>query len=436
MASSSSPFTTVLDPSATTGRARRLVDEACALLHAEWPAGGSLARRAQRLREQQEAGSVFLGLVQVHDNSKEDNSADNEHCVGFAQLQAVADKGEGPACALTSVVISETLRGSGLGRQLMNGIHDQAESLGYTYVYLWTSTAQGFYAKCGYLCCESVTVARPILDNLAENQVSALERMLAKMRARNAEQDTGQSSTVPDYDHESADAENVVWMRKRLIEDLPAEILDADAIEAEVCADLRHFAAEATGFHLALLNVPLHRQVGPSCGLAALRMARHYLCGAALAPGAPSLLQEAQQRGYSTDGELYKIDDLASLAQSVSGLSAKVVAISVEALAASISPSHVAILPYDRGAGSAPEERHGKSAHYALVVGSASQDASLAAGEVVREDTSIQECDFIIAQHGMSRRLVVARTSDWIASNNQLDLWPALKGKMLILSSS
>mmetsp|Transcript_17112 Transcript_17112/g.33513 ORF Transcript_17112/g.33513 Transcript_17112/m.33513 type:complete len:428 (-) Transcript_17112:64-1347(-) len=418
----------VLSAHASSERAQNLLRDACEVLHAEWPAGGSVDRRIQRLCDAQDT-CCFLGLiVQAQDQ--------REHCVGFAQLQAVTDKGEGPACAITSVVTSPSVRGSGLGRLLMSELEVEARKRDYGYVYLWTSTAQGFYAKCGYECCESVNLSRPILGRLADTQVSALERMLQKMGSdMSRKKNSAGASTQEKIDHEDTDGENVVWMRKRLKEEIPVQFLDTQDVDKLTRADLVHLAPQGTAVDFCLVDVPLYRQIGPSCGLAALRMARHFLCGEPVAPGAPSLLQEAIRRGFSHDGELYDIEDLALLARDVSGLNAKVVKASVEGLK-SISPTQLVIIPYDRGGGSAPAFLGGKAAHYGLVVGNATF-------KNIRDDTSVSRvlslekdasCDACIVQHGMSRRLVTALTQDWLASNADLTAHNGLCGKMLLLS--
>ena len=54
-----------------------------------------------------------------------------------------------------------------------------------------------------------------------------------------------------------------------------------------------------------MVNVPWQRQIGPSCGLAALRMVRDYFFAALEGEAAsklaqmPSLMREAKERGYA-----------------------------------------------------------------------------------------------------------------------------------------
>jgi len=155
--------------------------------------------------------------------------------------------------------------------------------------------------------------------------------------------------------------------------------------------------------HLQTLCVPWERQVGPSCGLAALRMVAASAAVRANTDALDVLLARAKAMGASTaDGEMFDIGDLASLASGALGLRCRV----VDFVAAPVSATCVVVLPYDKGPGAGrPELRRGRSAHYGVVVASAEvEGAGLC----------------LVVQHGASRCVVADTAARWAASNAQL----------------
>ena len=55
------------------------------------------------------------------------------------------------SCALVrSMAVDESLRGSGLGREILEWVMEQARSLGLSNFYLFTMTARDFYLKFGF----------------------------------------------------------------------------------------------------------------------------------------------------------------------------------------------------------------------------------------------------------------------------------------------
>jgi len=208
------------------------------------------------------------------------------------------------------------------------------------------------------------------------------------------------------------------------------------------------------------------RQIGPCCGLAALRMARAALrrrgppdAAAAAAPPPPppptvcwgtvelalvadaeaaeeaSVLEAAISRGFSTDGELFDIHDLAALAADVCGLHAWVLSTATPPSAEAASPAAptatgamlgeqiaewfrrggLAIVPYDKGeANHGPVERGGRNAHYAVLV------AAAPLGEVEEAQEVAGGRWRLIGLHGLSRQPLVVSPDELARSNAQL----------------
>jgi amino-acid N-acetyltransferase len=65
--------------------------------------------------------------------------------VGCAALEVYPD-----GALLRSVAVEETLRGSGLGHQIVRAALDLARQQGTTSVYLLTTTAEGFFPRFGF----------------------------------------------------------------------------------------------------------------------------------------------------------------------------------------------------------------------------------------------------------------------------------------------
>ena len=156
-----------------------------------------------------------------------------------------------------------------------------------------------------------------------------------------------------------------------------------------------------------------------------------------------SLLSAAIERGFSSDGEVFDVHDLAVLAAEVCGLEARVLCLGqahdasntsgaagapsadvaadaaalarpahafVRALAAWLGSGGLAVMPYDKDeATHTPVLRGGRAAHYLVVVGLATP-----AGEEAAEPARL------ICVHGLSRRPLVLPPSELLASNAQL----------------
>ncbi|KAL1521423.1 hypothetical protein AB1Y20_021087 [Prymnesium parvum] len=424
-----------------------LIDGAAELLAAQWPQQGAASRRAAILSHcasrahQRSALPCHLVLA-----------GDADSVLAHCRLQAACDDADGFSAALTSVVVRAELRGTGVGRKLLVEAEALAAAHGFAYLYLWTHEAQGFYAKCGYAECEKVSLLKPALSKVGGEGVRKLEHMLARRCAAAA------ASGVSQVAAEAVVREDSVWMRKRLLERVEAAGgRDSWMERVRVALAARRGEAEA---RVWLAAFEWERQCGPCCGLAALRMARSCtsppreegaaeaeeeegvdsrrvaaLCEASglelellLERGAPedaaaSLLQAAISRGYSSDGELFDIHHLAELAADVCGLGAAVVldqratdeaeggarrstgALWREAVPLWLRRGGLVVVPYDKDElHHQPTCRGGHGAHYALLIGLASD----AAGEV------------LLGAHGLSRQPLVMTPAELHESNAQL----------------
>eukprot|EP00659_Diplonema_papillatum_P014722 gene14722-22519_t len=362
------------------GSDEKLVTEACQCLMEQWP-GVSLDRRKALVSA---AGGRSFGLV-----------TDAGECIGHVRMQSVADThGEGPACAVTSVVIAKRHRGNRYGSVLMAVLDGHARSLGYTYVYLWTSTAAPFYRKCGYLPCDRVNLDKPALRHLNEEAVSALEAML---QSRVAKIEKAQQNGF--YEDNPQQGVDVVWMRKRLVESLPSVARTDEAIETMVHSVVSQ--NRFPSFTYFIHNVPSQRQIGPSCGLTALRMAHDFYLnkdGSNTTPSASlldadshsktrttsnnsssttsaGLLDEAIKHGFSQDGEMFSVPNLSTLATRFLNLRAELHTIADEEAACrhivgALRSGRLVVFPYDREPGtSMPALYGGLYSHYCVFTG-------------------------------------------------------------------
>ena len=272
----------------------------------------------------------------------------------------------------------------------------EAAARGLGYVYLWTRVPE-FYAGLGYREARAVPLRRGSAAKLPEPAVLALEAALLKR--------------LPPAPPEREDGD--VWMRRRMLDrcadgaaDVPAAALAAALGGGAVAAGVSAF--------------PWERQVGPSCGCAAVTMAAAALAAAAApeiagvgfeaapADAAPQAgaLAAALALG-STDGELFDARDLARVA-AARGLRGAVAAAATAdawraAIAASLAAGAVVAFAYDRGEASdgyAPVKRRGHRAHYAVAVGI--------------------HGDAVACLHGLSRRPLVATCAELQASNAQI----------------
>lgn len=341
----------------------------------------------------------------------------------------------------------------------MTLLERQAEHLGYQYVYLWTNTAVPFYHKLGYQECERVSLHRECLKGLESQQVSQLENLLMKKTTAPTTNGTPNRSMVPQSETillpppsmGGNTQEKDVWLRKRLIEAVSSiRITDAERL-TEIREKLRELHTDSSSIDhfincqwlYRLVPVPWQQQVGPSCGLAALRMLYehyHFCPGhnhAADSIPCPSLLKHTQERGYTNDGEVFDANNLLETAQSACQLSCEMRSCrgtSVLDMLELLLQGGTAILPYDSTPITRkPGKMSGHNAHYGIIVGlvlgcetehETANDADVDLEEYQPLAHSGKEkranAILLLVQHSLSRDVVMESMGDLWASNAQL----------------
>jgi predicted GNAT family acetyltransferase len=371
----------------------------------------------------------------------------------------------GNAAAATFIIVDDSLRGKGLGRQLMEFLEEEAKRLGYHYLYLWTKTAIPFYQKIGYRECQRVSLKRACLKVLQESQVETLEAVLFRktqqqqrpLNIDNHQQPQGrpkkQRETVllPPTKEGEDDTAADVWLRKRLLEHVGSRQVPLSERLDEMKEIIAGHVGETRHWRYFLLSLPWQAQVGPSCGLAALRMIHeYYLFDRSSNSNAsnhdaideqiqrPSLLGEAQERGYTQDGEVFNANHLLSLARDACGLKGEMCSpqtLQPQQIGQTLWDGGVFVLPYDSNPRTRlPALLSGKNAHYGIIVGilagwKLDTIGSTGMDEPVLDSlddvAALAHCDkelfYVLVQHSLSPKLSVAPLSAFVSSNQQLD---------------
>lgn len=196
-------------------------------------------------------------------------------------------------------------------------------------------------------------------------------------------------------------------------------------------------------------DVPGRVQDGPTCGLYALGMVMDFWdkkdarnlnplvqendvvrwdSHTAQPDTERKLLDVAKERGFTTQGEMFYADQLASLAQSF-GYAAEVHEdITLEDIQACVDRGHPALIGFDVDNQGNPGLFGGKRAHWAVIEGHFEKEG----------------VQYLVATHGWTGKTYTWRAEDFMASVNQLDAsdFPAapkditetLKGRMVELS--
>jgi hypothetical protein len=394
--------------------------------------------------------------------------------VGHGRLTECFESAGGDAAAATYVIIDEGHRGNGYGKILMTLLEREAKRLGYHFVYLWTQTAADFYTQhCGYRECHRVSLRRQCLRSLDAYQVQNLEAVL-QQRGRHRlyggvvhdndetttgkhQQDSQDGSVIshtsrqgrpmkkmetillpPDSKNSSTDQvqNDDIWLRKRLVEHVGSALISVEdrwkEIEEFVVASSSTLSqslpfASHQWYYRWNPTVPWQPQIGPSCGLVALRMVREYYHQFDDSQGVsnqkedssrdhsagtdettnwdknknddqksslvsneqelneksenriikfPSLLQQAQERGYTQDGEIFDATHLTDLAVNVCDIAnsrsrtVEMDLVTVYDIDSTIRDGGLWILPYDSNPRTKlPTKQLGKHAHWGIIVG-------------------------------------------------------------------
>jgi N-acetylglutamate synthase-like GNAT family acetyltransferase len=463
-----------------------LLRDAARLVADEW--GGNLEDRITAMLENHSHAYILV-----------DSSASTQRpiAVGHAVLKTGASKRNSDLIGssvrngiLLSVVIDRNRRRLGLGRELMKLIEVVARNVhGYAYLYLWTSDAALFYEKIGYCNCEPTSIDVPAFQKQAIN-VQKFEDLFVK-RLSQLTLDSSLSVSTSSSPYMSGNISIACrWLRKRLTFSSPIEYVSLPEAKDLIMSEFKLLRVERPSlpyleFTLFQNSLFLCKQIGPSCGIAALAMLLAYL-STQIESGSPRnysewLLREAIRRGISNDGEIFSVTDLSQLASDCADQADSVLRnrlkVYVNDTASALSSvmgarpvseplrstEQYIILPYDRDLTrrNGPGLQGGLHAHYALVIGSAwpLPEGSLESESKYTTTTAhfkqghLEQAkleQYLICVHGMSQHPVVAPVAEWIDSNAQLiqsrtggsaDLWkvdkkagPQLAGKCLLVT--
>lgn len=168
-------------------------------------------------------------------------------------------------------------------------------------------------------------------------------------------------------------------------------------------------------------------QEGPKCGLVALSMAS----SCTIQPlSVEYLLQEARSRRFTNHGEMFSVENMASLAHDVLGPHCREIEVLTDGLSQnngyvlhSLLLGSLLLVPYDADANHTPCCRRGHKAHWALVVGVII--SALPARSI-----------YLLARQGKSRHLALWSYEDLRISNEnlvELDPSRAIDGRSYIL---
>ena len=81
--------------------------------------------------------------------------------IGAIGLETYGDYG-----LLRSAAVSESVRGRGVGRALVERVIDSARESGLAGIYLLTTTAEGYFPSFGFTRVERQTVAAPVTESV------------------------------------------------------------------------------------------------------------------------------------------------------------------------------------------------------------------------------------------------------------------------------
>lgn len=468
--------------------------QAAEMLFAEWPTGGDISTRLSHFQTSSsfERGQVSYILIRNSDQA----------VIGHVEIKPGVKTSANDAVGqdvcngiLLSVITHNTVRGTRLGKILLTHAEKAAISIGYAYLYLWTTDSVGFYEKSGYTRCESTSIDSAALKKV---DVTSFENLLLKRLSLSSSspllpkpsQDLLLSrSASHSNSHSHSHSLPNVWLRKRLQYTMPTSIPVDDAFQASILSKLRslNLSEEAVAEGSVtnqpadvassptlryIRRMPICRQIGPSCGIAAITMLCTYYRDVIfnryndiprIAVPAPHdsewLLKRAIECGYSADGELFNIHHVCDLMNQwvniQSGIKSSSItgAFEVDSITASVcrfeselkqmetmfddplttsvddpnewkTMRHL-LLPYDRTLrDNTPGLFRGHQAHYALLIGtvhSATQNTNDTSNITKTSlDDSTQDNIHLICVHGMSTQPVIAPASVWLTSNAQL----------------
>ena len=265
-----------------------LIPAVCTMLNNQWPR--SDASRIMWLRGSTPSLPTSYVLV------------DTEHNVlGHARVAASLRVGGTTSCVsgiVTSVIIHPEHRRKGMGRSLLSLVEACCRHR-FGRVVLWTSDQVSFYESCGYVKCSPLRVVSSAASKLDAKGLSALETML-KMRKSPpvlSKQKSSLPSSTPlstalsttatlelseEDTGDGVDSITCTWLSKRVVEHFPTYLMERSVVSADVRTQLTRqlspslSSSGGAALLVLLLDVPNEQQIGPCCGLSAMRCVSEY----------------------------------------------------------------------------------------------------------------------------------------------------------------
>jgi len=152
-------------------RTPHLTKQCIELLNEEWPRSSTM-RDASVEKSLNETPPMCLVLLDKR----------NWEVVGHAKLCPLPQNST--KCWVESVVLRRSLRGRGLGRNLMEKVESLAKSLGFSEICLSTTDKRNFYERCSYNVCP------PILN------FGANSKLFESMNLNRLFRDAGEDSNI------------------------------------------------------------------------------------------------------------------------------------------------------------------------------------------------------------------------------------------------
>lgn len=385
----------------------KLLNEVALILSTEWPQI-SFSNRIIRLQQYIEDPGLTVIYLLVDQN-----------VLGHAELNPSynykSDDNISKSIILTSFIIRSTSRGTGIGSYFLSQLEIICQQ-NYSYLYLWAIGERNikFYQKNNYLDCEPIASDVKVLQKIDEESISKLDNLFLK---RMTIEETATK-----------------WLRKRILFQFQYKVMNArDRLLSEISTQnaikVSDFIRNQTEFYY-------YPQSGPSCGLVAALMALHFILQSVSVTTAHSgnntrandvflnisstILPKAIESGFTADGEMFDIQNMHSLLcmyrdelmlpVDITVSSSDMIANNdkiIEIFDNQTEYFPLILLPYDRDqCGNVPGLFTGKKAHWAVIVGYICVDV-----------TSHLE---LVGYQGMSDGPVIASSSLWLASNEQL----------------
>jgi hypothetical protein len=266
----------------------------------------------------------------------------------------------------------------------------------YSYIYLFTHTALGFYEKLKYHRCDAIDNDNKALNNLNNEAIDKINNIFLKRLTTSIESN-----------------EKHIWYRKRMKHNLQFKIISNAYLISQIHNDT---SISIDNIHLIQKNALCYfEQVGPSCGIAAISSVLMTLSQDYQINISESIMNEAILRQYSNDGEIFDINHLLKLAKlnvaDDSNYDIRIECIDVISNAGKFkylcnNDDTIIIIPYDKGnENHQPCLKEGKNSHYAYIIG------------YIEEDDSQFK---LIAMHSLSQKPIIATLHDFLESNKNL----------------